>query len=68
MTLVRARASGADDGRLHGVGHPADVLTPEVLREVFDVEARHLTDPATGRVHLVVGAGAPAPAHRKAHA
>lgn len=55
------------DGAVHAVGRPRDVLTPELVRDVFDVGARHLTDPVTGRVHLVLGAGAPpVPAPREA--
>lgn len=55
------------DGGLHSVGPPAAVLTPQTVRHVFDVDAQHLVDPATGRVHLVLGAGAPpAASHRKA--
>ena len=55
------------DGGLLAAGEPTEVLDPDTLRRVFDVDATHLTDPATGRVHLVLGAGAvPATARRKA--
>jgi len=55
------------EGRLHAVGEPADVLDPVTVKDVFDVDATHLTDPATGRLHLVLGAGTrPATARRKA--
>lgn len=47
------------DGGLHAVGEPSVALTPQTVRDVFDVDARHLIDPATGREHLVLGAGAP---------
>ena len=56
------RVAVLHEGRVHAVGEPRDVLTPETIREVFDVDARHLLDPATGRVHLVLGSGAPASA------
>ncbi|SMX82776.1 iron complex transport system ATP-binding protein [Brevibacterium sp. Mu109] len=35
------------DGRLHGVGHPADVLTAALVREVYGVEAHVLRHPVT---------------------
>ncbi len=36
-------------GRLVAAGPPAEVLTPELLREVYDVDAAVLTHPVTGR-------------------
>lgn len=43
-------------GRTVALGRPADVLTPELLRRVFDVRAAFITDPANGdaviRFHL----------------
>ena len=36
-------------GRLAAAGPPADVLTPALLREVYDVDADVLTHPRTGR-------------------
>lgn len=36
-------------GRLAAAGPPADVLTPALLREVYDVDAHVLTHPVTGR-------------------
>ena len=36
-------------GRLAAAGHPADVLTPALLRQVYGVEAEVLTHPRTGR-------------------
>lgn len=35
-------------GRVFSVGSPAEVITPEMLREVFGVEARILVDPESG--------------------
>ncbi len=58
------RVAVLHEGGLLAVGEPAEVLDPQVLRTVFGVRATHLVDPATGRVHLVLGAGAPAPAER----
>lgn len=46
------------DGALLAVGEPTTVLDPGTLRRVYDVDATHLTDPVTGRVHLVLGPGA----------
>ncbi len=69
LTLAAAhfdRIAVLHDGRLHSVGEATRVLTPETVRQVFDIDATHLIDPATGRLHLVLGAGAPVPAERKA--
>ncbi|HBO54763.1 ABC transporter ATP-binding protein [Janibacter terrae] len=61
------RVAVLHEGRLHAVGEPTEVLTPQLVREVFGVEAVQLTDPATGRVHLSLGPGAlPVAADRKA--
>jgi iron complex transport system ATP-binding protein len=38
-----------DGGRLVAFGPPRDVLTRDLVREVFGVEARFLPDPVTGR-------------------
>lgn len=55
------------EGRVHALGEPTEVLSPDTLREVFGVDAVRLTDPATGRVHLSIGPGAlPAATARKA--
>ncbi|WP_270168063.1 ABC transporter ATP-binding protein [Paenibacillus sp. SYP-B4298] len=35
-------------GRVSGVGEPAQVMTPEILREVFNIEADIVPDPRTG--------------------
>jgi ABC-type cobalamin/Fe3+-siderophores transport system ATPase subunit len=37
------------DGRVHADGTPDEVLTPSVLRDVFDVDAVVVADPVTGR-------------------
>lgn len=69
LTLATAhfdRVAVLHDGGLHSVGETTSVLTPETVREVFDIDATQLIDPATGRLHLVLGAGAPVPAQRKA--
>lgn len=52
------RVAVLHEGRLLAVGEPTSVLDPATLHRVFDVDAAHLTDPVTGRVHLVLGAGA----------
>ncbi|QKW38240.1 ABC transporter ATP-binding protein [Actinomadura sp. NAK00032] len=36
-------------GRLHACGAPADVLTEEVVRTVFDLDSRIIEDPVSGR-------------------
>ncbi len=47
-------------GRLAAAGAPADVLTPELLREVYHVDADVLTHPATGRPVIAFSGGVPA--------
>ena len=42
------------DGRAHAVGAGADVLTPDLVAEVFGVAAVHVTHPVTGRTHLLL--------------
>lgn len=37
------------EGRIHAQGTPDQVITVDVLREVFDLDARVLPDPETGR-------------------
>ncbi|MEV5826675.1 ABC transporter ATP-binding protein [Spirillospora sp. NPDC052242] len=37
------------DGRVHASGAPADVLTEDVVRTVFDLESRIIEDPVSGR-------------------
>jgi iron complex transport system ATP-binding protein len=36
------------DGRVYDVGPPDEVVTPDLLREVFGVEADVVPDPRTG--------------------
>ncbi|MGX6448923.1 ABC transporter ATP-binding protein, partial [Patulibacter sp. S7RM1-6] len=40
-------------GRLHAVGPPEEVLTPETVLAVFGIEATPVVHPATGHVHLL---------------
>jgi len=40
-------------GQVVAQGHPTDVMTPELLRDVFDVRCRVLPDPDTGRPLVV---------------
>ncbi len=49
------------EGRLVAAGPPRDVLTPALLREVYDVDAVVLTHPRTGRpvIALTGGTGDP---------
>ena len=54
------------DGRIVADGDPGDVITPALLRDVFDLEATVVTDPHTGRPHVmpirrVDGAGSGSP-------
>ncbi|MEV1047838.1 ABC transporter ATP-binding protein [Streptomyces sp. NPDC049916] len=37
------------DGRLHASGTPAEVLTEQTVRAVFDLESRIIVDPVSGR-------------------
>ncbi|WP_106402840.1 ABC transporter ATP-binding protein [Actinocorallia populi] len=37
------------DGRLHAAGPPAEVLTEDTVRTVFDLESRIIEDPVSGR-------------------
>lgn len=41
------------DGRVVSQGAPAQVLTPELIAQVFGLEARILTDPVDGRPVVV---------------
>jgi iron complex transport system ATP-binding protein len=50
------------DGRLVARGHPADVVTAELIRQVFGVGVRVIADPETGRPLIVPHAPAPPPA------
>jgi iron complex transport system ATP-binding protein len=52
-------------GRLVAAGHPRDVLTADLVRRVYGVEAEVLTHPRTGRPVIAFGdAGPPTPATR----
>ncbi|ARQ68344.1 ABC transporter ATP-binding protein [Streptomyces marincola] len=55
------------EGRIIACGPPADVLTPEVIHEVFGVRAHRLSHPVTGRPLIAFSAdepqGAPEPSH-----
>ena len=42
-----------DGGRIVAAGAPADVLTPQLLAAVFDVDATVVHHPRTGRPHLL---------------
>ncbi|WP_020500629.1 ABC transporter ATP-binding protein [Sciscionella marina] len=46
------RLAVLDAGRLVAYGTPDEVLTPELLAEVYAVSARVLTHPITGRPHI----------------
>ncbi|CAL9673553.1 ABC transporter ATP-binding protein [Streptomyces sp. enrichment culture] len=46
-TLVLMRS-----GRVHATGAPADVLTAENIREVYDIRVEVGTDPRTGRLRI----------------
>jgi len=48
------------EGRLAAAGAPADVLTPDLLRDVYHVDAEVLTHPRTGRP-VIAFAGATTP-------
>jgi iron complex transport system ATP-binding protein len=41
------------DGAIAAQGAPADVLTEELLAEVFELEARVVTDPVAGTPMVV---------------
>ena len=53
------------DGHLVAAGHPADVLVPALIRDVYRVEAEVLTHPRTGRPVIAFHEPAAA-AHRPA--
>jgi iron complex transport system ATP-binding protein len=44
------------EGRLAAAGPPSDVLTPDVIREVYHVEADVLAHPTSGRPVIAFGA------------
>ncbi|GAA4013004.1 ABC transporter ATP-binding protein [Deinococcus rubellus] len=41
------------EGEVYAQGHPEDVLTPELLAEVFGLKAHILSDPDTGRPYII---------------
>lgn len=41
------------DGRFYAQGHPSEVMTDALLRDVFRLRAHRLTDPDTGRPHVI---------------
>lgn len=47
------RLVALQQGAVVAVGTPGEVLTPELLLEVFGIHARGITNPLTGRLHLV---------------
>ncbi|MEJ5914377.1 ABC transporter ATP-binding protein [Pseudokineococcus sp. 1T1Z-3] len=54
------------DGRVVAHGTPAEVVTPETLRAVFDLEAHVVADPTTGRPHVMpVGRASTGPDGRR---
>jgi iron complex transport system ATP-binding protein len=42
------RLIAMQDGAIAASGSPAEVLTEEILRTVFDLDARVITDPVSG--------------------
>ena len=52
------RVAVLDDGRLAALGTPGEVLTPELVRAVFGVEASPIVHPVTGRDHLLLSGAA----------
>jgi iron complex transport system ATP-binding protein len=43
------------DGKIYGEGAPAEILTPQTLREVFQIEAEIIEGPAgTGMIIVPV--------------
>lgn len=60
-----------EQGHVVASGHPGEVFTPQLLQRVFGVRADTLTNPLTGRLHLVyadsvTGTGTP-PATTRPH-
>jgi iron complex transport system ATP-binding protein len=41
------------DGEVYAQGRPEEVVTPELLRDVFGLRAHFLPDPDTGRPHVI---------------
>lgn len=40
-------------GRLHASGAPADILNEDMVREVFGLESLIISDPLSGRPHML---------------
>jgi iron complex transport system ATP-binding protein len=63
------RVAVLHDGALDTFADAADALSPDTVKRVFSVPATQLTDPATGRAHLVLGSdSAGTRAHSENHA
>lgn len=41
------------DGRLHSMGEPSEVLTEDMVRAVFGLDCKVITDPLSGRPHML---------------
>jgi iron complex transport system ATP-binding protein len=54
------------DGQLLAAGPPAEVLTPDLLRQVFKVAAHRTTHPITGRPHFAFASLTAPPADQPA--
>nr|WP_269328755.1 ABC transporter ATP-binding protein [Kineosporia babensis] len=60
------------DGKVHAAGDPADVLTEDMVRAVFGLDSKVITDPTSGgplmlpigRHHMVASAAGELPEHR----
>ena len=37
------------DGRIHAIGAPADIVTADLVRDVFGLECRIIADPLSGK-------------------
>ena len=49
------------EGRVVAAGDPAEVLTPELIADVYGVRADVSRDPETGRATVLFRPGAPEP-------
>ena len=50
------RLYAVKDGRVVGQGSPEELLTPEFIREVYEVDAQIMTD-GDGRLHILFHPG-----------
>ena len=48
-------------GRIHGAGAPGEILTADMVQEVFGLQARMMPDPVSGRPMMI-----PVGRHRRA--